>query len=212
MSRVRVKICGLRTVDDMRAAVDAGADAIGFNLHPPSPRHIDPHEAKHIINAMPPYVEPVGVVVNSRVDSLGDLASAFGFASVQWHGDALPAVGPTLIPAVFVPAVRVRAADDLALIREFVSRTHACRAVLVDAHVPGEYGGTGQTAPWHLLAGFNPGVPLILAGGLTPENVAGAIRIVRPYAVDVASGVESSPGVKDADKMRRFVAAVRSAV
>jgi phosphoribosylanthranilate isomerase len=83
-------------------------------------------------------------------------------------------------------------------------------AILVDAHVPGQYGGTGQTAPWHLLADFQPGVPLILAGGLTPDNVAEAIRIVRPYAVDVASGVESSPGKKDPDKLRRFIDAVRA--
>ena len=112
-------------------------------------------------------------------------------------------------PYPLVVAYRVRGPIDLEAIRADVEPRHQFAAVLIDAHVPGQFGGTGQTAPWHLLAGFDPGVPVILAGGLTPENVAEAVRIVRPYGVDVASGVESSPGRKDAEKMRRFVDAVR---
>ena len=132
--------------------------------------------------------------------------------TVQMHGD-LPETlssGPR-----WIPAFALRDAASLVKITTYLERLQSAgivpAAVLVDAHFPGQFGGTGQTAPWHLLADFQPGVPVILAGGLTPDNVAEAIRVVRPYAVDVASGVESSPGKKDADKMCRFVDAVRGA-
>src|SRR5205807_860785 len=130
---------------------------------------------------------------------------------VQWHGDSYQPDDAS--PFRFIPAFAVRDRDSLQKIADYLDQ---CRkldrvpdAILVDAHVPGQYGGTGQTAPWNLLADFKPGVPLILAGGLTPENVADAIRIVKPYAVDVAGGVESAPGVKDPEKVRRFIENVR---
>jgi phosphoribosylanthranilate isomerase len=129
---------------------------------------------------------------------------------VQRHGDH----GDRLLAGTrWIPAFPVRDASSLQQIEAWLDRLRFLNglpaAILVDAHVPGMHGGTGQTAPWQLLADFRPGVPLILAGGLTPDNVADAIRIVRPYAVDVASGVESKPGVKDPDKIRRFIDAVR---
>src|SRR5262249_40394795 len=152
--------------------------------------------------------EAVGVFVNRRVGDLQALLAEVGrLTTVQVHGGPHEVVAA--YPHRFVPAFQVREAADLEAIRRYLE---ACRsadalpgAILVDGHAPGLVGGTGQRAPWELLADFRPGVPLILAGGLTPDNVAEAVRAVRPYAVDVASGVESSPGRKDADKVRRFV-------
>lgn len=211
MSRVRVKICGVTTADDVRAAVEAGADAIGLNFHPASPRYVDPRMTAPLIRALPPFLDAVGVFVETPIRHVCAIAYQLGLRSVQWVGTT-PLTENTH-PFGLIAAFRVKDATDLDTIRTYValsrSAGHSLGAVLVDAHVPGQYGGTGQTAPWQLLAGFDPGVPLILAGGLTPENVAEAIRMVRPYGVDVASGVESSPGRKDAEKLRRFVAAVR---
>jgi phosphoribosylanthranilate isomerase len=214
MSHVRIKICGVTDPDDVRAAADAGADAVGFNFYPQSPRFADQRTAEELARATPPFVEPVGVFVEASAEEMRTTAQRLGLRSVQWHGDRLPP-NDDLSPIRLIVAGRVRGPECLAGIREVVAQRCAAgvpfAAVLIDAHVSGQFGGTGQTAPWDLLAGFDPGVPVILAGGLTPENVGEAIRIVRPYAVDVAGGVESSPGRKDADKMRRFVQAVRAA-
>jgi phosphoribosylanthranilate isomerase len=212
--RIRIKFCGLTDPDDLRAAADAGADAVGFNFYPQSPRFVDPQKASTLIYATPPFVEPVGVFVEATADAMRTTANRLGLRAVQWHGEGLPPHGD-FGPLPLYVAARVRCEGCLAGIRDVVANRRASAspiaAVLIDAHVPGHFGGTGQTAPWQLLAGFDPGVPVILAGGLTSENVAEAIRIVRPYGVDVASGIESAPGRKDAEKMRRFVAAVRAA-
>jgi phosphoribosylanthranilate isomerase len=213
MSRIRVKICGVTTVNDVRLAADAGADAIGLNFHEASPRFLDPHAAAPLIRALPPFLGAVGVFVEQPVRRMCALAYQLGLQAVQWVGREPPL--DDTYPFGLIAAFRVQEATDLDAIRRHVDcmrtagRTPA--AVLIDALVPGQYGGTGRTAPWELLAGFDPGVPLILAGGLTPENVADAIRVVRPYGVDVASGVESSPGRKDPIKVRQFVEAVRGA-
>jgi phosphoribosylanthranilate isomerase len=170
--------------------------------------------AAGIVSALPPFVVPVAVLVNQPLAAILDTMPQFGGVStIQWHGD-----DPPLFPRSayrFVPAFSIGAASDLANMKRYLEKCRAGdslpAAVLLDGHRAGLHGGTGQPAPWELLAGFDPGVPIILAGGLTPDNVAEAIRIVRPYAVDVASGVESSPGRKDADKMRRFIDNARSA-
>jgi phosphoribosylanthranilate isomerase len=213
MPRVRVKICGVKTPADIRAAAEAGADAVGINFHPPSPRYVDPCAAAPLVRALPPFLDAAGVFVEQPVRQMCAVAYQLGLRSVQWVGE-MPPIEDTF-PFGLVAAFRVKDAADLDTIRGYVQQAtsagHPPAAVLLDAHVPGQYGGTGQTAPWDLLAGFDPGVPLILAGGLTPENVADAIRAVRPYGVDVASGVESEPGRKDPDKVRRFVEAVRAA-
>jgi len=197
----------------MRAAADAGADAVGLNFHAPSPRYLDPHVAAPLIRALPPFLTAVGVFVEQPVRQMCALAYQLGLGSVQWVGREPPL--EDTYPFGLIAAFRVQQAVDLDAIRAYVERMRtagrAPAAVLIDAHVAGQYGGTGQTAPWDLLTGFDPGVPLILAGGLTPENVAEAIRIVRPYGVDVASGVESRPGRKHPEKVRRFVEAVRQA-
>src|SRR5262249_22125486 len=150
-------------------------------------------------------VEPVAIFVNELPSHVERVALELGFQTVQVHGQhAEVPQGVRLIPAF-----GVRDQASLTQITTCLERLRAVgaspAAILVDAHVPGMHGGTGQTAPWHLLAGFDAGVPLILAGGLTPDNVGAAIRIVRPYAVDVASGVESAPGRKDPEKVRRFI-------
>jgi phosphoribosylanthranilate isomerase len=205
---VRVKICGITNIADAEAAARCGADALGFNFYARSPRYLPEEKAAGIIRALPPFVEPVALFVNELTTNMIPVARRLERVfTIQYHGDQLP---PCPAGAFrFIPAFAVKDADSLGHITLFVER---CRqegqlpaAVLVDAHVVGAYGGTGQTAPWHLLAGFEPGAPVILAGGLTPDNVAEAIRVVRPYAVDVAGGVEKSPGHKDVDKMRRFI-------
>jgi phosphoribosylanthranilate isomerase len=206
--RVRVKICGITNRADLDAAVAAGADAVGLNFHPPSPRSVTPDAARELLAGLPPFVEAVGVFVNRKLGDLRDLLTQLGrVTTVQVHGGPHEVV--EAYPYRFVPAFQVREAADLDAIRRYLdscSQANALpAAILIDGHAPGLVGGTGQKAPWDLLAEFRPGVPMILAGGLTPDNVAEAVRRVRPYAVDVASGVESSPGQKDAEKVRRFI-------
>ena len=213
MSHVRVKICGVTTAADVRMVGDAGADAIGLNFYPKSPRYVEPRAAVELIHAFPPFVAPVGVFVGTPPRQATALAFQLGLRGLQTYDDQPP--DESFFPFAHVPAFRVHDAVSRDAVKVFVERATALgrrpAAVLIDSFVAGEMGGTGHKAPWHLLAGFEPGVPLILAGGLTPENVAEAIRLVRPWGVDVASGVESRPGHKDAGKVRAFVANVRAA-
>src|SRR5437867_383089 len=181
MPRIRVKICGVTSVEDVRAAADAGADAVGLNFHAPSPRYLDPHAAAPLIRALPPLLTAVGVFVEQPVRQMCALAYQLGLRAVQWVGREPPL--EDTYPFGLIAAFRVQQAADLDTIRAYVAHMRtagrALAAVLIDAHVPGQYGGTGQTVPWDLLAGFDPGLPLILSGGLTPESVTEAIRIVR---------------------------------
>ena len=210
---MRIKICGVTTPEDARAAALLGADAIGLNFYAPSPRFISRDTAAAVLAELPPAVEAVGVFVDRSMDVVAEEVRPLSrLNSVQWHGREREPASASPLP--LIAAFSVRGPESLEEIGAYLDR---CRehgrlpaAVLVDAHVPGQRGGTGQTAPWELLASFRPGVPLILAGGLTPENVAQAVRIVRPHAVDVASGVESGPGRKDAQKMRRFIENARA--
>jgi phosphoribosylanthranilate isomerase len=208
---VRIKICGITSVADAEIAARLGADAIGLNFYAGSPRCLSEERAQAILARLPPLVEPIGLFVNEPFAALHAVAQRLGLRTLQVHGarlEVLPAG-----PYRYIPAFAVRDAASLAALDAYVAscREHMPAAVLVDAHVPGAYGGTGRQAPWELLATYRAPAPLILAGGLTADNVAEAIRQVRPYGVDVASGVESSPGVKDAEKMRRFIEAVRLA-
>ncbi len=209
-ARTRVKICGITTPDDALAASLLGADAIGLNFYPKSPRYVTEEQARAILAVLPPFVEPVALFVNETLDTMRLIARRLGVRVVQMHGDALPAAPCDELR--YVPAFAVRDVSSLSKIREYLAACEAPpAAILLDAHVPGAYGGTGQVAPWELLAGLGLGVPWMLAGGLTPDNVADAVRRTRPFAVDVASGVENRPGVKEAEKMRRFVEQVRLA-
>jgi phosphoribosylanthranilate isomerase len=208
---LRVKICGVTEPDDAIQAAHLGADAIGLNFYPPSPRCVSLDRAEAILEVLPPFVETVGVFAAEPFSSVAvTLARLPGLHVVQWHGQNCEPASACPLP--LIPAFQVRDAAGLDAITSYLAR---CResgqmpvAVLVDASVPGLHGGTGKTAPWDLLADFHPEVPLILAGGLTADNVAEAVRRVRPYAVDVASGVESG-GRKDPAKVQRFIEAAR---
>ncbi len=205
---MRVKICGITTIEDAIQAANLGADAIGLNFYPKSKRFISLETAQAILKELPPFIEPVALFVNETTKNIFSTVSPLlGIRTLQIHSDKQKPFPAT--PFHYFPAFPVQDSQSLSQITDFLEN---CRqqeskpsAILVDAHVPGEYGGTGKTAPWQLLATFSPNVPLILAGGLTPENVAEAIRQVHPYAVDVAGGVESEPGRKDPEKMRRFI-------
>jgi phosphoribosylanthranilate isomerase len=207
MASVRVKICGVTTPDDARIAAEAGADAVGLNFYPKSPRYIDPRSAADLVKVLGPFTAPVGVFVGTLVRQACAIAFQLGLRGIQTYSEVLTDDDP--FPFAHIPAFRVKDRTSLDVIRAFVAAATAAgrrpAAVLVDAYVEGVMGGTGHRPPWDLLVGFDPGVPLILAGGLTPDNVAEAVRVVRPWGVDVASGVEKSPGQKDPDKVRLFV-------
>jgi phosphoribosylanthranilate isomerase len=210
---LRVKICGVTTPADAVAAAELGADAVGLNFYPGSPRHIDAPTAEGILAALPPLLEAVAVFADEPWRRALRRANRFHrLLFVQMHGDEHL---PDAISYRRIDAFRVRNRTGLRQITRYLDLAavhgHLPAAILVDGYAADRYGGTGRTAPWNLLTDFKTPVPLILAGGLTPDNVAEAVRVVRPYAVDVASGVESAPGRKDSEKMRRFIAAAREA-
>jgi phosphoribosylanthranilate isomerase len=211
MVSVRIKICGITNEADATMACRLGADAIGLNLYQGSKRHVSSVLAAQIATTLPPFVEPVALFVNVALDLAVATAQDFS-RTIQWHGASTPLPPPA--PWRFIPAFPIVDSAHLAAVVEYLDRCRAIKrlpaGILLDGHAAGQYGGTGQHAPWRLLADFQPGVPIILAGGLTADNVAEAIRIVRPFGVDVASGVEAEPGRKDADKLRRFIDAVHS--
>ena len=214
----QVKICGVTTPEDARLAVEAGADAVGLNFYAKSSRYVPPAAARTIAEAIPAGVERVGVFVDTPQAEIVELAAALSLDWIQLHGDQGPEFGAGLPSGI--PILRAYRMDESGLgkIAELmqlcVDAGRAPDAVLVDAHVKGQFGGTGKTADWQALQHWQEQPfkhPLVLAGGLTPENVAEAIRTVRPTAVDTASGVESSPGRKDPTKMHAFVEAAKTA-
>jgi phosphoribosylanthranilate isomerase len=209
---VRIKICGVTTPTDARFAAEAGADAVGLNFYPQSPRHVTPQQAATLVRALPPFTSAVGVFVGMQLRQVCAIAFQLGLRGVQTYDEDVPT--EDTFPFAHVPAFRVKDQAGLDHVRRFVDAAVALNrkpaAVLIDSHVTGLMGGTGHAAPWELLKGFDVGVPIILAGGLTPENIAEAITLVQPWGVDVASGVESTPGVKDPDKVARFVKNARS--
>jgi phosphoribosylanthranilate isomerase len=202
MNTVRIKICGVTRLEDALAAARLGADALGFNFWPGSKRHLDAATARRIISRLPPFVTPVGVFVNQSEGELRAIAGETGIQVFQLHGDE----PPELCARLPLPVVKAIPVDQVRSLSRLLS--YEVQAFLLDTPSRG-YGGSGEPFDWALAEGVSDVAPVILAGGLTPENVAGAVRAVRPWAVDVASGVESSPGVKDAARMARFVAAVR---
>lgn len=211
----RIKICGLTNIADAEAAATAGADAIGLNFYSQSSRCVDRATARTISQALGSRVVKVGVFVNAPVDEIIATYDDVGLDLVQLHGDEWPDVLRPLAPRPVMKAFRVGPAG-LVEVRRWLETCMPMsifpRLVLLDAFRAGQYGGTGATTDWSAAAAYarTAGVPpLVLAGGLTPANVAEAIRAVRPAAVDTAGGVESSPGVKDAALMQAFVAAAR---
>lgn len=200
----KIKICGIKNVTDALAAMDAGADLIGFNFYPKSPRYIDVGICRDIMSVMRRYghITYVGVFVNASVEEVRATIDTCGLSLAQLHGDETPEMLKALDGKAF-KAFRGVPAD----VNEYARSKSP--ALLVDAAVKGVYGGSGVIADWSAAAELAKKYSLLLAGGLTPENVADAVRRVKPWGVDVASGVESAPGEKDAAKMSAFVKAVK---
>jgi phosphoribosylanthranilate isomerase len=204
IERTRIKICGIKEPEHARVAVEAGADAIGLVFFRESPRFVTVARAKKIASTLPPYVTPVGLFVNAKATEIRAILKAVPLGLLQFQGDEEPAFCSKFgVP--YVRAVRMEEGVDLV---EYRHRFSGAKALMVDAHVPGQRGGTGQVFDWAQLPSKHP-APLILSGGLTAGNVGRAIREVRPWAVDVSSGVESSRGVKDPAKIIEFIRSVR---
>ena len=210
----KIKICGIKTLKDALVAIEAGADYLGFNFYPKSPRFIEKQTCQAITSVLKrdyPQVRLVGVFVNSAVEEVKDILNTCSLDLAQLHGDETPETVLSFGGKAF-KAIRLSAETsvDSFLAKQSVPES-VLPALLVDASVKGVYGGTGVTADWDGAAELAKKYPLLLAGGLTPENVAEAIRRVKPWGVDVASGVESAPGEKDPGRMKAFVRAVREA-
>ncbi len=205
MSVVRSKICGITRLEDGLAAVVAGADAIGLVFYARSPRAVSIEQARAIVAGLPPFVTTVGLFVNMPQRDIEAVLAAVPLDLLQFHGDE-SAADCEALGRPYIKALRVRAQDDVAAL---VDAYPGARAVLLDTFVDGVPGGTGQAFDWALVPA-TLSKPVILAGGLTPGNVAAAIAQVRPYAVDVSGGVEASKGIKDATKVKDFVRAVRA--
>ena len=226
---VHVKICGITTIGDALVAADAGADAIGLVFYPASPRHVDFEVAARIVEQLPSTVAAVGVFVNPSIEELRKAATEVGIDAFQLHGDESPEFVSQIEfvaqrkprPVGFLPGIPGTEPGRVATIKAFRVRDSRSLEVLpryeadlwlLDSYVPGEPGGTGAQFNWKLAVdAVRMGRPVVLAGGLTPNNVADAIRTVRPHAVDVSSGVESAPGRKNPALVRAFINAVKRA-
>jgi phosphoribosylanthranilate isomerase len=202
---MKVKICGITNRDDALQACACGADALGFVFFTKSPRCIAPEAARAVIAELPPFVTAVGLFVNEEPARVQEVAAFCGLGAIQLHGDEGPK-GCDFAPYRVVKALRVRDAASLERAGDF-----RVAALLLDAWVPGAYGGTGHTFNWELAAAVAQERPVILAGGLTAENVAEAVAAVRPYAVDVSSGVEAALGKKDPQKVAAFIENAKAA-
>ena len=201
MSTVRIKICGITNEADAAAAVRAGADALGFIFYTGSPRYVAPERAAEIVAGLPPFVVPVGVFVNAAAGDVDGICEAAGIQVVQLHGDEPPGFCEALNRPV-IKAFRVRDASW-----KSDAAAYPVGAVLLDTFAEDRYGGTGTTFDWRFVEDSPHRV--ILSGGLNPDNVAEAVRSVRPYGVDTGSGVEREPGRKDHGKIRAFIEAAR---
>jgi len=215
MQTFKIKACGITNPADALATVAAGADAIGLNFYERSLRSVDPTTALEIISVIPSSFVVVGVFVNHGVQDILELAEHLQFSAIQLHGDERPEIIDELGVSNIIRAIRIDGESDQAL--EGAQREidawceHGAAGILVDKAVGRAYGGTGETFDWSLLDRLNIPVRTILAGGLTPDNVAAAIEKVKPDAVDVASGIENFPGGKDVDLLKAFVKSAQAA-
>jgi phosphoribosylanthranilate isomerase len=208
---VKVKICGITNEEDATWAVNLGANYIGLNFHSGSPRKVSPDLAARIAKKVPPFVPTIGVFVEQKADEILKIAEKVGLMGVQLHGDHTPedcrAISEKM-EITIIRAFRLGSEADLDAIAPFKS---ACTHILLDAKVDGQPGGTGQTFPWELARRAKAfGLPIFVAGGLTPENVREAVSETQPFAVDVASGVEKSPKRKDLDKVKKFISEAKA--
>ncbi len=200
----RVKICGITCIEDALHAADCGADALGLVFYAKSPRVVTVEKAREIVAALPPFITSVGLFVNEEPARIVEIADRCGLDVIQLHGDEGPQEC-SYAPRRVVKALRVRGEESLAGIEEF-----DVSAFLLDAWVAESYGGTGHSCDWQLAARVAEQHRIVLAGGLNPDNVSEAVRLVKPYAVDVSSGVESSPGRKDPDLVAAFIRNARN--
>lgn len=210
----RIKICGITNLDDARSAAAAGADAIGLNFFSKSRRFVDPEIARAVATSLPASVTKVGVFVNHSADEIAEIVKHVGLDYIQLHGDEVPQLLTQLPKHVGIVRAHRCTKDGLAPLAHYLDECRANgrvpNAVLIDADSGAEFGGTGELADWALVArerALLAGLPLILAGGLKPTNVSAAIAAVRPDAVDVASGVECTPGLKDKALVAQFISA-----
>jgi phosphoribosylanthranilate isomerase len=202
----RVKICGITNLADARVAVDAGADMLGLIFYPPSPRYVTPEQARTIVASVPPSLPTIGVFVNEDAATVSRIARVSGVQMVQLHGEESPALCRQL------PWPVIKTFRFTARVHPEMMRQYTVAAYLIEGFHADLYGGGGAVADWQCVATLQQYGRIILAGGLTADNVAAAIRTVRPYAVDVCSGVEAAPGKKAGHKVRAFVARAKTAL
>lgn len=202
---IKIKICGITNLDDALAAVDHGADALGFNFYKKSPRCIDPQKAAEIVAQLPPFVVPIGIFVNEKEDKIRDIVSLACLQGIQLHGDETPEFCQRFGSRV-IKAFQVKNKASLERMAHY-----RVSAYLLDSYKEGMRGGTGTTFDWHLAVVAKTFGRVILAGGLTPDNVIEAIKLVQPYGVDVCGGIEKEKGVKDHGLMKKFINDVRGA-
>lgn len=207
--RAHAKICGITNLEDAHEAIRCGADALGFVFHKASPRYLSPAEAGKIIRRLPPFVNMVGVFVNVAVTEIAEIAKKALLDTVQLHGDEDPDFCSEMMEAGYkvVKAVRVRDRESLSSLSQYPM----INGILLDSYSREVYGGSGEKFDWSLAREARKYGRIILAGGLNPENVAEAIREVAPYGVDISSGVEKVPGIKDHEKLRAFFEAIAGA-
>ena len=201
----RVKICGITNLDDALAAAEFGADALGFNFTKKSPRSIEPQKAAEIIAQLPPFIVPIGVFVNEREDRIREIVALAGLQGIQLHGDETPEFCQRFGSRV-IKAFQVKDKESLKHMSHY-----RVSAYLLDSYREGVRGGTGTTFDWHLAVVAKTFGRIILAGGLNPDNVAEAVKLVQPYGIDVAGGVEREKGIKDHMKLKAFIHEARRA-
>jgi phosphoribosylanthranilate isomerase len=206
MMSTAVKICGITRIEDALAAARSGAHAIGLVFHPASPRNVTLDQARAIVRALPAFVTPVGLFVDAPVEHVREAIAAVPLQLLQFHGDEPPEYCAAF-PLPYIKAVRVT--EDVDLV-QYAHTYREAKGLLLDAFVAGVHGGTGTAFDWRLIPANLP-LPIVLSGGLTPDNVVEAVRTVRPWAVDVSSGVEAGKGIKDHAKIAAFIAGVRNA-
>lgn len=202
---IKIKICGITNLEDALAAADFGADALGFNFYKKSPRCIDPEKATEIIAQLPPFIMPVAIFVNEREDRVREIQAKTCIQTVQFHGDESPEFCQRFGRRI-IKAFQVKDKESLKAMAHY-----RVGAFLLDSYREGMRGGTGVAFDWHLAVVAKTFGKVILAGGLTPENVAEAVKLVQPYGVDVTGGVEKEQGIKDHAKLKKFITEVRRA-
>ena len=202
---MRVKICGITRAEDLAAACAAGADALGFVFYARSPRHLEIAQAAALLAQLPPFVQSVGLFVDAEPGFVEAVLKAVPLDLLQFHGSEAPAQC-RIYRRPYLKAVRMREGTDLV---KYCAEFDDARALLLDAYVPGVPGGTGERFDWGLIPAGLP-KPIVLSGGLSPDNVTQAVQAVRPWAVDVSSGVEAAPGIKDAARMAAFIERAKS--